>query len=174
LFLANQLRALWPVTGLFCFGLAIRFKIVCNLIPTIRIRSGSCIFWTITNKNMKKAVFYLVLFLLGCRKESELEPDLLSGTWTVPMGDKYQRWTFDRDVLYIKTDSVSSCEPTTDIPHRYRLEKNKLIVTYAGISNGLFPIEPVSYDVESLTNRNMKLSNLYMSLNLKKCEQISR
>jgi hypothetical protein len=111
---------------------------------------------------MKAIVWILVFVSLGCRNRHDvsIEPNLPIGTWKASAATAQlpNRWTFDSNWLYMKTDTLSHCKPAESQPWQYRTEKNILITRYNGITNGMFPTPEERLAIVSLTSERLIIS----------------
>ena len=110
---------------------------------------------------MKMITWVLLLLALGCRSKSDIsiDPAQLTGTWITRSADTPNRWTFDPTYLYMANDTLSSCQPAGNVHQlwEYRTEKDMLITRFAGITNGLFPVDDVHFSIVSLTEQHLVL-----------------
>lgn len=117
---------------------------------------------------MKRLVWLLLLLVSACREKESLSitPAQLIGTWNTrsTIGERYTRWTFDREYLYMVTDTLKVCQPAKSQPWQYRLEDKILVARYAGFTTGLIPIPDIRLAIVSLNPNELVLSNKYRVL----------
>lgn len=100
--------------------------------------------------------------MAGCHDKQSLsvEPNQLIGTWNAPSssGKTYSRWTFEKEYMNRVEDSLKVCQLAQSQPYRYWIEKDILVIRYAGITNGLIPIQDERFPIVSISQTNFTIA----------------